>query len=107
VNDVSRSVEIIRNIPRGENSFFFCENALYAISEGRYISDNIFYGTSMTKFDLRPEVYKTPSAETRYLIYCPGSRSIDIEHLPGKWTIAEFSSETNFLGVQIYKRGLS
>jgi hypothetical protein len=105
VSNVSRSIELIRNIPSEEKAFFFCEYALYSISKGRYISDNIFYGTSMTKFDLRPVVYKGPDAATRYIIYCHGSNSIDIGHLPGKWALAEFSPDANFLGVQIYKRG--
>ena len=105
VNDVSRSVELIRNIPTGEKAFFFCENALYAVSGNRFISDNIFYGTSMTKFELRPEVYRVPRTDTRYLIYCPGSNTIDVGQLPGKWELAEFSPKTRFSGVQIYKKG--
>lgn len=105
VSDVSRSIGLIRNIPSEDSAFFFCENALYSVSRGRYISDNIFYGTSMTKFVLRPEVYKVPSATTRYLIYCPGTNRLDIEQLPGNWALDDFSPKNVSLGVQIYKRG--
>jgi hypothetical protein len=104
VSAVSRSIELIGMIPRGEKVFFLCENALYSVSKNRFVSDNIFYGTSMTKFNLRPETYKTPQAGTRYLVYCPGSNTIDAAKLPGTWVLADFSSDANHSGVQVYKR---
>jgi hypothetical protein len=104
VKVVSRSVEVIGMIPRGEKVFFLCQYALYSVSKNRFVSDNIFYGTSMTKFNLRPESYKSPQAGTRYLVYCPGSNTINVDELPGKWVLANFSSDASYSGVQVYKR---
>ena len=105
VRDVTTSINIIRRIPKSDKAFFLCENALYSVSKNRYISDNIFYGTSMTKFDLRSLAYKVPRRDTRFLIYCPGSNTIEVGQLPGKWEMADFSSKSDFRDVQIFKRG--
>lgn len=104
VHQVRKALRTISQIPRNQKVFFLCESALYSIIGERYISDNIFYSTSMTKFERRPNLYRKPKLETQYLVYCPGSYTLRVEEIPGTWTLASFSPDPGKSTLVVYKR---
>lgn len=104
VHQVREALRTISQIPRNQKVFFLCESALYSIIGDRYISDNIFYSTSMTKFERRPSLYREPKLETQYLVYCPGSYTLTVDEIPGTWTLASFSPDPGTSTLVVYKR---
>jgi hypothetical protein len=100
VHEIDTALKIVRSIPEGEQVFFLCESALYATRDGQYISDNIFYSSIMTYFDLRPSYDQAPKASTKYVLYCPGTNPKDVSTLDGEWLKVSASSST----VELYRR---
>lgn len=100
VHDIDTALKIVRSIPEGEQVFFLCESALYATRDGQYISDNIFYSSIMTYFDLRPSYNQSPKATTKYVLYCAGTNPKDVSSLNGEWIKLPASSST----VELYRR---
>ena len=100
VHEIDTALNIVRSIPKGEQVFFLCESALYATREGQYISDNIFYSSIMTYFDLRPSYDQAPKSTTKYVLYCPGTNPKNVSSLNGEWLKVSASSAT----VELYRR---
>lgn len=105
VRQVREAFQTISRIPRNQKAFFLCEYALYSIPGGHFLSDNIFYSTSMTKFQNRPEIYRFPKTKTKYLIYCPGAYTLRVDALPGFWSVASFSPDSDRTSFVVYQRG--
>ena len=104
VVEVRNALESISQLPDQSIVFFLCKDALYSSIEGRYLSDNLFYSSIMTRFDKRSPSYRKPSAETNFVIYCPGSNTPTISELPGSWVLSDFTANTSQAGLQIYER---
>ena len=105
VVEVRNSIQSLSRLPNESMVFFLCESAFYATIKGRYLSDNPFYSSSMTHFNKRSSSYRMPSAETNFVVYCPGSNTPTISELPGNWVLSDFTANTLQAGLQIYERG--
>jgi hypothetical protein len=101
---VQKAIQSLSRLPNRSLVFFLCENAFYSTFQGRYLSDNSFYSSSMTIFDLRSPENRSPSPETKFVVYCPGSNTIPIEQLPGNWALLDFKGNLSSAGLQIYER---
>jgi len=104
VLETQKAIRSLSHLPNGSLVFFLCENAFYSTIQGRYLSDNSFYSTSMTIFDLRSPENRSPSTETKFVVYCPGSNTMPIEQLPGNWALLDFNGNLPSAGLQIYER---
>jgi hypothetical protein len=99
---VDNAIDSLSRLPKGDLVFFLCEDAFYSITDEKYISDNLFYSSSMTRFDKRSSRFRVPSAETNFIVYCPGANTISITDFPGSWVLSDLTSSKSNL--QIYER---
>ena len=101
---VKNAIQSLSRLPKDSLVFFLCKYAFYSTFGGRYLSDNSFYSTSMTRYELRSLENRIPSSETNYVVYCPGSNTIPVEQLPGDWVLSNFKGNLFSAGLQIYER---
>lgn len=101
---VQQAIQSLSRLPNRSSVFFLCKNAFYSTFQGRYLSDNSFYSSSMTIFNLRSPENRSPSPETKFVVYCPGSNTIPIEQLPGNWALLDIKGNLSSAGLQIYER---
>lgn len=101
---VKNAIQSLSRLPKDSLVFFLCEDAFYSTFGGRYLSDNPFYSTSMTRYELRSLENRFPSSETNFVVYCPGSNTIPVEQLPGDWVLSDFKGNLFSAGLQIYER---
>jgi hypothetical protein len=101
---VRNASESLSQLPKDISVFFLCEYAFYSTIGGKYLSDNSFYSSSMTIFDRRSLENRVPSANTNFVVYCPGSNTIPVEQLPGTWVLSDFKGNVSSAGLQIYER---
>jgi hypothetical protein len=106
VSELNADLAYISRYAVNQRTFIYCDEALYAIGNSRYLSDSIFYSRSMTNFDLRRDIYKTPTADSRVAIICPSIggplQKMDLNH----WVLAPKSlAEERFSKIDIYLRG--
>jgi hypothetical protein len=99
---VNNAIDSLSSLPKGDLVFFLCEDAFYSTTDGKYISDNLFYSSSMTSFDKRSSRFRVPSAETNFIVYCPGTNTISITEFSGSWVLSDLTSGKSNL--QIYER---
>ena len=104
VVEVRNALHSLSQLPDQSIVFFLCKDALYSTIEGRYLSDNLFYSSTMTRFDKRSASYRKPTAETDFVVYCPGSDTVKVSDLSGNWVVSDFSDNTPQSVIQIYER---
>jgi hypothetical protein len=104
VVEVRNALYSLSQLPEQSIVFFLCKDALYSTIEGRYLSDNLFYSSMMTRFDKRSPSYRKPSAETNFVVYCSGGDTVEVSDLPGNWVLSDFTDNTPQSGLQIYER---
>jgi hypothetical protein len=101
---VRNAIQSLSQLPEQSKVFFLCKDAIYSTIEGRYLSDNLFYSSIMTRFDRRSSSYREPSTETNFVVYCPGSNTVSISELRGNWVLSDLTDNTPQSGLQIYER---
>lgn len=101
---VNNAIQSLSKLPEDNSVFFLCEDAFYSTIDGRYISDNLFYSSSMTRFDKRSLSFRIPSAKTNFVVYCPGTNTISITDFSGSWVLSDLTSGQSKTSLQIYER---
>ena len=101
---VRNAIELLLQLPAESKVFFLCKDAIYSTIEGRYLSDNLFYSSIMTRFDKRVSIYREPAFETNFVVYCPGSNTATISELTGTWALSDLKGNFAQSGLQIYER---
>jgi hypothetical protein len=101
---VRNAIQLLSQLPAESKVYFLCKDAIYSTIEGRYLSDNLFYSSIMTRFDKRVLIYREPASETNFVVYCPASNTATISELPGTWILSDFTDNTPQSVLQIYER---
>jgi len=104
VLEARAAITSIHQLPPRSQVFFLCEDAFFATKNGRYISDNIFYSSIMTRFEYRDLSLRSPALETEFVVYCPSGNTIPISELAGSWILSDYKGNDSDSSLQIYER---
>ena len=104
VATVRNAIQLLSQLPAESKVFYLCKDAIYSTIEGRYLSDNLFYSSIMTRYDRRILIYREPASDTNFVVYCPGSNTATISELTGTWALSDLNGNSAQSGLQIYER---
>lgn len=101
---VRNAIQLLSQLPAESKVFFLCKDAIYSTLEGKYLSDNLFYSSNMTRFDKRIPSYREPASESNFVVYCPVSNTATISELAGTWALSDLDGNSPLSALQIYER---